>query len=395
MEDTLNSLLLELEESKLLDTFCLLEGKKGVSQSSFLATVQAIHSQAKYKQPLVVDIDHESLWEQLNIVNRPLIRSFEKSVLRLMKKPMRSEALGEREKASAHPSRKTAEDYLEQEEHDEEQDYDEENDLNDEEIASDEDEEDENDLDKNQNQNQNQNNGDGSVAGESWVEAEANHSVGSEEGGMEAWLDEMEALDEKEQQRVEKELQQARTGGRLDDDDDEEQQDGNDNEDDADLLLGVQSALYDSGSDMDSDTDGAAAAGNFKFSDFFKTEKRARKPGRTSAEKNQQATALEEGEGEEEEESGEDEEEVEEEVEEEEEEGGAVSGRAGGKDRRELLKARQSSSQQQRGAAALRNQIESMESFLLQDKPWELRGEVAAKDRPQDSLLELAADIER
>ena len=391
MEDTLNSLLLELEESKLLDTFCLLEGKKGVSHSSFLATVQAIHSQAKYKQPLVVDIDHESLWEQLNIVNRPLIRSFEKSVLRLMKKPMRSEALGEREKASAHPSRKTAQEHLEQEEHDEEQDYDEENDLNDEEIASDEDEEDENDLDKNQNQN----NGDGSVAGESWVEAEANHSVGSEEGGMEAWLDEMEALDEKEQQRVEKELQQARTGGRLDDDD-EEQQDGNDNEDDADLLLGVQSALYDSGSDMDSDTDGAAAAGNFKFSDFFKTEKRARKPGRTSAEKNQQVTALEEdeeeGEGEEEEESGEEEEEVEEE---EEEGGGAVSGRAGVKDRRELLKARQSSSQQQRGAAALRNQIDSMESFLLQDKPWELRGEVAAKDRPQDSLLELAADIER
>ena len=388
MEDTLNSLLLELEESKLLDTFCLLEGKKGVSHSSFLATVQAIHSQAKYKQPLVVDIDHESLWEQLNIVNRPLIRSFEKSVLRLMKKPMRSEALGEREKASAHPSRKTAQEHLEQEE----QDYDEENDLNDEEIASDE-VEDENDLDKNQNQN----NGDGSVAGESWVEAEANHSVGSEEGGMEAWLDEMEALDEKDQQRVEKELQQARTGERLDDD--EEQQDGNDNEDDADLLLGVQSALYDSGSDMDSDTDGAAAVGNFKFSDFFKTEKRARKPGRTSAEKNQQATALEEDdeeeEGEEEdegeeEESGEDAEEVEEE-----EEGGAVSGRAGGKGRRELLKARQSSSQQQRGAAALRNQIESMESFLLQDKPWELRGEVAAKDRPQDSLLELAADIER
>jgi len=44
---------------------------------------------------------------------------------------------------------------------------------------------------------------------------------------------------------------------------------------------------------------------------------------------------------------------------------------------------------------ALSSQIADLEEELMGAKPWELRGEVKASDRPENSFLELHADIER
>lgn len=43
----------------------------------------------------------------------------------------------------------------------------------------------------------------------------------------------------------------------------------------------------------------------------------------------------------------------------------------------------------------LSSQISDLEKDLLAAKPWELRGEVRAADRPENSFLSLTADIER
>lgn len=43
----------------------------------------------------------------------------------------------------------------------------------------------------------------------------------------------------------------------------------------------------------------------------------------------------------------------------------------------------------------LSSQIEELEQELVQKKSWEMRGEVKATDRPENSLLGISADIER
>ena len=43
----------------------------------------------------------------------------------------------------------------------------------------------------------------------------------------------------------------------------------------------------------------------------------------------------------------------------------------------------------------LLTQISELEKDLVAPKPWELRGEVKASDRPENSFLSLSADIER
>eukprot|EP01036_Dinobryon_divergens_P025832 gene25832-34420_t len=387
LETTVNSFLSELEESKLLDSFCLLDGKKTLSQSTYLATVQAIHgeySQAKHKLPLIVDIDHESLWEQLNIVNRPKIRSLERSVLHLIK-ATRNDGANEKEKALRKRDKRRQSDEEKGDKEaagkEENQELKEDTDIEEEIVSEEGDEEEGDDEDADGGSEEGEEDvvsGEEDGMGDADGSAEANRSDGSEEDDMEAWLDEAEAMDEKEERRIAKELQRARGGEDLAED--EEQA-----EDDADLLEGVQHALYDSDSDL-GELESGPGADKYKFDDFFKTEKRLGKPDRPRGKK-----VHFDGNDEDEDEEEEDDEEEDEEEEGPERGGGSDRTAGAGKDGREPKKA----SKEQRGAAALRAQISGLESFLLQDKPWELRGEVAAKDRPQDSLLELAADIER
>ena len=54
-----------------------------------------------------------------------------------------------------------------------------------------------------------------------------------------------------------------------------------------------------------------------------------------------------------------------------------------------------STSSSQRRNHAIESQISSLEEELVASKPWELRGEVKAGDRPENSFLGLHADIER
>ena len=186
----------------------------------------------------------------------------------------------------------------------------------------------------------------------------------------------------------------------------------------------VQQHMYeDDGGGDDSDGDEAGNA-DYKFSDFFvadKTERRAKaraagkvvkckeeatlkfaskKNSTSKKSKQQQSHSDDDEEGSEdegsfgddsngeEEDEGEDweeeEEEEEEEEDEEEESAPAASAKSSGK----------VTATQQRNQA-LSSQIASLEEELMSAKPWELRGEVKAADRPENSFLELHADIER
>jgi U3 small nucleolar RNA-associated protein MPP10 len=41
------------------------------------------------------------------------------------------------------------------------------------------------------------------------------------------------------------------------------------------------------------------------------------------------------------------------------------------------------------------NEIRKLEAELVGEKPWDMKGEVRASDRPENSLLEISADMER
>jgi len=185
----------------------------------------------------------------------------------------------------------------------------------------------------------------------------------------------------------------------------------------------VQQHMYEDDGGNDSDGDEAGNA-DYKFSDFFvadKTERRAKaraagkvvkckeeatlkfasKKSASKKSKKQQSHSDNESDEEEgseeegsfgggeneEEEDGEDwdeEEEEDGEEEEEEESAPAPTKSSSGK----------VTATQQRNQA-LSSQIASLEEELMSAKPWELRGEVKAADRPENSFLELHADIER
>ncbi len=182
----------------------------------------------------------------------------------------------------------------------------------------------------------------------------------------------------------------------------------------------VQQHMYEDDGGDDSDGDEAGNA-DYKFSDFFvadKTERRAKaraagkvvqckeeatlkfaskKPASKKSKKQPQSHSDDEsddeegseeegsfGGDEEEEEDGEDWEEEEEDGDEEEEENAPAPTKSSGK----------VTATQQRNQA-LSSQIASLEEELMSAKPWELRGEVKAADRPENSFLELHADIER
>lgn len=184
----------------------------------------------------------------------------------------------------------------------------------------------------------------------------------------------------------------------------------------------VQQHMYEDG-DAGSDDDETGNA-DYKFSDFFvadKSERRAKaraagkevkskqeaalkfslKKHASKKSKQQQASSDSESEGDEdfdeEERSGDDhsggEEEEEEDWDEEDEEDEGEGGASGGAVSAPAKSGKVTATQQRN--QALSTQIASLEEELMSTKPWELRGEVKAADRPENSFLELHADIER
>lgn len=165
--------------------------------------------------------------------------------------------------------------------------------------------------------------------------------------------------------------------------------------------------MYGDGSDDDDEEVGA----DYKFSDFFVAEKAERRKATQRETKTQQkrrptgsdesldGEVSEGGEGRGnndtssapsgEEDDGEDWEE------EEEEEGGGESTGHNASTKAVAGGSKATPTPLQQRKAVLSTQIASLEEELIASKPWELRGEVKAADRPENSFLSLHADIER
>jgi U3 small nucleolar RNA-associated protein MPP10 len=135
------------------------------------------------------------------------------------------------------------------------------------------------------------------------------------------------------------------------------------------------------GGDVLSDDEGREAT----FDDFFKRKDYA--PRRTDREED------DDGDGEEDEEEEDDDET------DEEQENDELNGAREGSDLEEEESEEDGDgnpkSQFARKQQQLKKAIKGMEDELIREKPWALRGEVAAKDRPTNSLLEAALDVER
>jgi len=43
----------------------------------------------------------------------------------------------------------------------------------------------------------------------------------------------------------------------------------------------------------------------------------------------------------------------------------------------------------------MKDQISELESKLVKEKNWEMKGEVRGKERPENSLLDVQADVDR
>jgi U3 small nucleolar RNA-associated protein MPP10 len=189
--------------------------------------------------------------------------------------------------------------------------------------------------------------------------------------------------------------------------------DDDDVSDEDDELAFVQQHLYEGG---DGDDDEGNA--DYKFNDFFVADKSERRKGSgkpqkftVAAKKKSQAMKAssdseasdnedQDGEDRDEEEGDSDSFAVDEEEEEDEDDEGSEEEDSLGDDdapsttNAVTAKTGKPSAAQQRNKA-LSTQISSLEEELMASKPWELRGEVKASDRPENSFLELHADIER
>jgi len=201
-----------------------------------------------------------------------------------------------------------------------------------------------------------------------------------DELAMEAWLDAYEVMENKlsaKQRKLEQRMAQSKHKNvNYEDMYDEEEEDEEDDENDLEM---IQQAMYDSeGEDEDEDDHSEQSDEQIKFDDFYERE--------------------------EEEDDDEEKEENEYEGEEEEEESDNELLQTS-----QQLKANQNkkASDNQKGKEAkftttyqkrakeLADQIQQLEQELMAEKAWELKGEVKATARPENSMLDLVADVDR
>lgn len=349
-------------------------------------------------------LDDETIWEQLQTRNKPLTRFATKMAKRLKKRVEQNEALDEDSESGE------AFEYEEDMENDrmdddqiaegEGSDDSAEEMSQDDQLPQDDDEEDDDaDFDEERDDYEHS---DQEVedAEEDIEEPDDGAASGDSEDDMEAFLD---GEDEKEMRRFYKE---ERAGKNKGDDVSDGEEDGED-----DLAL-VQQHMYGDGSDDDDEDTGA----DYKFSDFFVADKpKAKKAEQKVAAKNRSSGSVKvkkraadsdsdddmsaEGssepsgdEGDDWGEEGEDAEGFESEADGDGDDGAtgkAAADKAVGKGKNGAP------TPLQQRKAALSTQIASLEEELMASKPWELRGEVKAADRPENSFLSLHADIER
>eukprot|EP01032_Pedospumella_encystans_P019834 gene19834-22544_t len=412
-----------LQEVKSIDKLCAPSQEAADDLSLILKNLYDSSVQISRKKvgPLdklaVTGLDDETIWEEIQTRNKPLLRYLTKLVTRLKKKVQAAELL-EVSSEEDEEMDVDATDFVEigdgegEDENESvgEDEDDEEEEENDSEGAFDS-EDDEGDFDETRDDFV------GSESEQEDAESEGDELVGDSEDDMEAWLDREDELEMNRTAREERRNKKADKKQTADSDDEEEPEE-------ADEMAFVQQHMYeDDGGGDDSDGDEAGNA-DYKFGDFFvadKTERRAKaraagkvvkckeeatlkfasKKKSASKKSKQQQSHSDDGSnneegsedegsfggdsnGEEEDEGEDWNEEEEEEDEEEEDSAPAASTKSSGK----------ATATQQRNQA-LSSQIASLEEELMSAKPWELRGEVKAADRPENSFLELHADIER
>lgn len=194
-----------------------------------------------------------------------------------------------------------------------------------------------------------------------------------DEMDMEAWLDAYEEMENKhiaKQDRLEKRALQSKSVKYEDMYDDADQE-----ADDNDLEL-IQNAMYNSENEEeeeDEDDDQDDEGEDIRFDDFY-VQDNGHGDEEDDAEEFAAHSENEDGEEEEGEDDGE-------------EESVSVGSEEDGKGKFKTT--------YQRRAKELASQIKELEQELLQGKSWEMKGEVKAVTRPENSMLDLVADVDR
>lgn len=380
---------------------------------------------------LVVNgVDEESLWEELQTRNKPLLRFIEKKLKYIGGRLRRNQELQDLEERVVggefqenEEESDGREEVVNQEDHEDGEDDDDEDDE-DEDSNEDEDEDEDDDESRSDEEESEIHEPKGRVAGtnkmtqkktqksddhiktgkgktvvmnsashndDSEEEEEEEDSVeidSDEELAMEAWLDATEELEQRHLDREERRERRMKSStvdkGDWEEDDEEQE------EDDIDF---VQRALYEDDSGDDDSVDHADPSMDptkIMYSDFYADEDEGDGDGEVNDDDDDDD--MDEG-GNDGDFSGADDYI---DSEEEETEKKATKKGIASKDKKdESSKVETFETVYQRRARELKTQIAALEEEMMAEKSWELKGEVKASNRPDNSLLELAVDVER
>jgi U3 small nucleolar RNA-associated protein MPP10 len=413
-----NTLLERVQgELKHIDELCVPSAVKCKELNNILkslfdySTAAAERSFGPFDQLLVEGMDTESIWEQLRSRNGPLTKFIKRKTTSLIKTISGHEALTEARTHRVHKrgdddEAERSDDYEYADEDEKLSEEPENQSSSGEEMDEDDDfeegegekEEEEEDWDENEVDDEEDEGGE-DVSGASDENASEDAALEDyDSDGMEAWLDQQEEADEKHRNKMSRLEQLLAHKGAVEEGDSAAEED--------DEMLAAR-ALYE-----DSDDDGAGTSA--RFQDFFgdrpkgKGKGKASKPEPKTKSKRLAKDDDDEDDDDEEEdvdETGEDD------VEDEEEEEGF--GEDGDEGYSEDGSAEQSEIDEEEGEEAkgatdtgkltayqkqkrkMAEDIKNIEADLMGKKSWELRGELSAKDRPENSLLEISTEIER
>lgn len=312
---------------------------------------------------LAVDgLDEETIWEELQTRVKPLLNYFENKTKKMVNRldAVRAAKEAKLQQAMEEDSDEDDEGITEGSEESEEDGDEEQEDEEDgsEDMELDQDDEDEDNEDQD--------------GGKRRSKKPLPNYDSDEDVKMEAWLDDFEDLENKHREKEERR---------------QEHDDPYDDEED-DLSL-VQKAMYDTDDGEDDEDDDEEEEEEIRFQDFFVADhpKKGSSKDKDSTKSKGKKVAFEEEDSEDEDDfEGEDD--YQEESEEEDEEVPPS------KPMPAAAKASKPSKAEQR-AALHAEQIMELEQELVEKRSWELRGEVKATDRPENSLLNVVADIER
>ena len=161
-------------------------------------------------------------------------------------------------------------------------------------------------------------------------------------------------------------------------------------------MLFVQQTMYALGEEEDEDeeADEEDGAAGYKYADFFVDEKsnhnKKKKAGVVQKDKRQPRQSISDG-ASDDEDDGDDDDENDDDF----DDSNVRDDYESSDDGKHVPSESRSKAKGSQQRSRLSSQISDLEKDLLAAKPWELRGEVRAADRPENSFLSLTADIER